>query len=45
MFEKEHHGSFGSKNFNFIVFMGYLVFNAFTKFNTFLSWEVMKKYH
>lgn len=45
IFKQNHGGSFGSQNFNFVVFIGYLFFNLFTKFSVVLNWKTMKKFH
>ena len=45
IFKENNGGSFGSEHFNFIVFLGYSIFNMFTKFGIILNWKTMKKYH
>lgn len=45
IFKENNNGSFGSENFNFIVFLGYLVFVLFSKFGVILNWKTMKKFH
>ena len=45
IFKQNNGGSFGSHNFNFIVFLGYLFFVFMTKFGVVLNWDSMKKYH
>lgn len=45
IFKQNNGGSFGSENFNFIVFLGYLIFVCFEKFGIILNWKNMKKYH
>lgn len=45
IFKQNNGGSFGSENFNFIVFLGYLIFIFFSKFGVILNWKNMKKYH
>ena len=45
IFKQKNGGSFGSHNFNFIVFLGYLFFVFMMKFGIILNWNSMKKYH
>ena len=45
IFKQNNGGSFGSENFNFVVFMGYLVFVIVSKFGIILNWKTMKRYH
>ena len=45
IFKENNNGSFGSENFNFIVFLGYLFFILLTKFGIVLNWKSMKKFH
>ncbi len=45
LFKQNSGGSFGSENFNFILFLGYLIYLLFTKFNIYLNWKTMRKYH
>ena len=45
IFKQNNNSSFGSQNFNFIVFFGYVAFNILTKFNRVLEWKVMKNFH
>lgn len=45
IFKQNNGGSFGSENFNFIVFIGYLIFMFFSKVGLMLNWTTMRKYH
>ena len=45
IFKSNNGGSFGAENFNFIVFIGYSVFNMVSKFGIILNWKTMKKFH
>lgn len=45
IFKQNNGGSFGSENFNFVVFIGYLFFVFLDKFGVTLNWKTMKRYH
>jgi len=45
MFKQKNNASFGSENFNFVVFIGYAVYVLFTKLKIYLRWNTMKKFH
>jgi hypothetical protein len=45
IFQQKGGGSFGSQNFNFIVFIGYLFFLLLDKFGITLNWKTMRRYH
>lgn len=43
--QNNNNGSFGSEHFNFVVFLGYSIYNIFAEFGIYLKWKTMKKYH
>ena len=45
VFKQNSNGSFGSEHFNFIVFLGYGLYNVLTMFGIHLKWFTMRKYH
>lgn len=45
IFKETDNGGFGSENFNFVVFLGYMVFNMLATVGLMLNWKTMKKYH
>jgi hypothetical protein len=45
IYKQNNNGSFGSEDFNFIVYLGYGFFNILTMVGITLNWKAMKKYH
>jgi ABC-type multidrug transport system permease subunit len=45
IFKQNQNGSYGSEDFNFIVYLGYGIFNVLAKFGIIVNWKAMKKYH
>lgn len=45
IFKQNNGGSFGSEHFNFIVFMGYVIYQILSRFGILKNWKTMKRYH
>jgi len=45
IFKQNNNGSYGSHYFNFIVFIGYGVYNFLNAFGMTIDWKIMREYH